>query len=355
MTSSVRFDVRGPLGLITLTRPRALNALDLEMFLALRAQLDAWAEDARVRCVVLRSETERAFCAGGDVRSIATVPLDGPAGSPLPPFFRSEYGLNHRIHHYPKPIVSLVEGVCMGGGLGLSAHGSHRVVGERLVLAMPETAIGLFPDVGGGWFLPRFPGEAGTYLGLTGARAGAADALWLGYATHHVPFARFEAVLEALGSADLGGSDAHGAVTRTLDAFHQDAGPSPLAARAQDVDRLFAGERVQDILAGLAKEPGEWAAQTLATLERMCPTSLVVTLRLLREGRTRSYDADVTVEYRLSQRMGARADFREGVRAVLVDKDNKPRWSPASLTEVRDADVDALFAPLGSGEDLVLS
>ena len=197
MSSSVRSEQRGPLGLLTLDRPRALHALDLEMIHSLRAQLDAWAEDPRIHAVVIRGAGERAFCAGGDVRAVATTP-EPASGEPLRrAFFRDEYRLNHRIHHYPKPFIALVDGICMGGGLGISIHGSHRVVGERLVLAMPETAIGFFPDVGGGWFLPRFPGEAGTYLALTGARASAADALWLGYATHHVPASHFDALTDA--------------------------------------------------------------------------------------------------------------------------------------------------------------
>ncbi|HET9451075.1 MAG TPA: enoyl-CoA hydratase/isomerase family protein [Aggregicoccus sp.] len=343
MTSSVRFDVRGPLGLITLSRPKALNALDLEMIRALRAQLDAWVEEPRVRALVIQGEGGRAFCAGGDVRAVATAPEDAP-GEPLRrSFFREEYALNQRIHHCPKPFIALVDGVCMGGGLGVSMHGSHRVVGERLVLAMPETAIGFFPDVGGGWFLPRFPGEAGTYLGLTGARAGAADALWLGYATHHVPAEHFAALTQALAEADWDAAAPREVATRTLAAFHRDAGASALAALAPAIDRLFAHPRVETILEALAREPGEWAAQTHAALLRLCPTSLVVTLRLLREGRSRGYDADVEVEYRLSQRLALRHDFREGVRAVLVDKDGRPRWSPATLAEVQAADVDALF------------
>jgi enoyl-CoA hydratase len=344
MTSSVRFDVRGPLGLLTLTRPRALNALDLEMIRELRLLLDAWVEDARIRAIVIQGEGGRAFCAGGDVRAVATAPEDAP-GEPLRcSFFREEYALNQRIHHCPKPFIALVDGVCMGGGLGVSIHGSHRVVSERLVLAMPETAIGFFPDVGGGWFLPRFPGEAGTYLGLTGARANAADALWLGYATQHVPAEHFAALTEVLAQADWTAAAPHEVATRTLATFHRDAGPSALAALAPTFDRLFAHDRVEHLLEALAREPGEWAAQTHAALLRLCPTSLAVTLRLLREGRTRGYDADVEVEYRLSQRMALRHDFREGVRAVLVDKDGQPRWSPATLAGVHAADVDALFA-----------
>ena len=300
MSSSVRSEKRGPLGLLTLDRPRALNALDLEMIHALRAQLDAWAEDARVQAVLIRGEGERAFCAGGDVRAVATAPMEARPDAPGEPlrraFFRDEYALNQRIHHYPKPFVALVDGICMGGGLGVSMHGSHRVVGERLVLAMPETAIGFFPDVGGGWFLPRFPGESGTYLALTGARAGAADALWLGYATHHVPAARFDALTQALAEADWSAGTPREVATRTLAPFHQDAGPSPLAALAPAVDRVFAHGKVEPILQALAREPGAWAAQTHAALLRLCPTSLAVTLRLLREGRGRDYDADVAVE-----------------------------------------------------------
>ena len=349
MNPDVLLEKRGPLGLVTLNRPRALNALDLGMIRALTPALEAWAAHPEVKAVVVRGAGGRAFCAGGDVRAVAaTVGQPPPEGEePLVrAFFREEYALNRLIHHYPKPYVALVDGICMGGGLGLSMHGSHRVVTERLVLAMPETGIGLFPDVGGGWFLPRFPGEAGTYLGLTGARANAADARWLGYATAHVPHERLDAVVDALGAADWSTGPAHDVATRVVSRFATEPGESALSTQAAALNRCFAGGSVEDILAALAAEGTPWAEETRATLGRMSPTSLKVTLRQLRIGRSLPYDELVEVEYRLSQHCTARPDFREGIRAVLVDKDQKPRWNPPTLAEVRDADVEACFAPV---------
>lgn len=344
---TVRAQTRGPLGLLTLDRPRALNALELEMVRALQRHLDAWSADPAVQAVVVRGAGERAFCAGGDVRAVAQALAAAPATMPehlAVAFFREEYALNRTIHHLPKPYVSLVDGVCMGGGLGISVHGSHRVAGERLVLAMPETALGFFPDVGGGWFLPRFPGEAGTYLGLTGARADTADSLWLGYATHHVPAAGFDALVGALADADWGAGAPKAVVDAVLARFHRAAGPSALAGQRDAIDRCFAGARVEDVLEALAREGTPWAEATRATLLRMSPTSLKATLHLLRRGRALPYDAVVELEYRLSQSLGARPDFREGVRAVLVDKDNAARWSPATLAEVDARTVESLFA-----------
>lgn len=358
MTTDVLWERRGPVGLVTLHRPRALNALDLGMIRALHPALESWAREPEVRAVVIRGAGGRAFCAGGDVRAVATS-----SGLPVPEgqeplsraFFREEYRLNHLIHHYPKPYVALVDGICMGGGLGLSAHGSHRVVTERLVLAMPETAIGLFPDVGGGWFLPRFPGEAGTYLGLTGARCDAADALWLGYGTHHVTHDRLDALVEALAAADWGSGEAREVATRVLSGFSSEPGESPLSTHREELDRCFAKERVEEIVAALEAEGTPWAEETRATLGRMSPTSLKVTLRQLRRCRGRPYDEVVTVEYRLSQHCTALPDFREGIRAVLVDKDHRPRWSPPTLAEVREEDVEACFAPLGERDLVVIA
>ena len=353
MNPDVLLETRGPLGLVTLNRPRALNALDLGMIRALHPQLLAWAQEPDIQAVVIRGSGGKAFCAGGDVRAVAAS-----FDAPVPPggerlseaFFREEYALNHLIHHLDKPYIALVDGICMGGGLGLSVHGSHRVVTERLVLATPETGIGLFPDVGGGWFLPRFPGEAGTYLGLTGTRCNAADALWLGYATHHVASSRLEVLVDALASADWASDAPHAVASRVLSGFHSEAGDSPLRARQGDIDRCFARERVEDIVASLDAEDSEWARETRATLARMSPTSLKVTLRQLRLCRPLSYDDVVTLEYRLSQHLTARPDFREGIRAVLVDKDQQPRWRPSSLSEVSESDVEACFASLGERE-----
>lgn len=353
MNTDVLLEIRGPVGLVTLNRPKALNALDLGMIRALHPALESWASNPTVKAVVIRGAGGRAFCAGGDVRAVA-LSLGSPAPEGQEPlsraFFHEEYRLNHLIHHFPKPYLALVDGISMGGGLGLSIHGSHRVVTERLVMAMPETGIGLFPDVGGGWFLPRFPGESGTYLGLTGTRANAADALWLGYATHHVTHDKLDAVVEALAAADWNTGDARAVATRVLDGFSTDAGPSPLRAHAGELDRCFGKDRVEDILSALEHEASPWATETLKTLGRMSPTSLAVTLRQLRLCRGLPYDEVVTVEFRLSQHVTARPDFREGIRAVLVDKDQSPRWNPPSLAQVRAPDVDACFTPLGAGD-----
>lgn len=354
MSNDVLLETRGPLGLVTLDRRKALNALDLAMIRAIHPQLAGWARDPEVKAVVIRGAGGKAFCAGGDVRAVAAS-LGGPVAEGQEPlaraYFREEYALNHLIHHYAKPFIALVDGISMGGGLGLSIHGSHRVVTERLQFAMPEVAIGLFPDVGGGWFLPRFPGETGTYLALTGAHANAADAMWVGYGTHHVEHARLDAVLDELAATDWGAGDPHEVATRRLASFATDAGAAPLSAHQAAIDRCFAADRVEDILAALAalaaegaSEEAEWAETTRATLGRMSPTSLKVTLRQLRQCRALTYDEVVTIEYRLSQALTARPDFREGIRAVLVDKDRRPRWAPATLAEVRDDEVEVCFA-----------
>jgi enoyl-CoA hydratase len=349
MSNDVLFETRGPIGLITLDRPRALNALSLEMIRAIRPQLDLWAKEPGVRAVVIRGAGEKSFCAGGDVRAVATS-LEQPVPEGQQPlasaYFREEYALNHRIHFYEKPYLAFVDGISMGGGLGLSRHGSHRIVTERLVFAMPETAIGLFPDVGGGWFLPRFPGQVGTYLALTGVRGTAADAMWTSYGTHYVEHSRLEGLLEALVAADWNQDPAHSVTNRAIASFTSEPGPAPLSAHREAIDRCFAKDRVEDILAALDAEGTEWARTTRAALGRMSPTSLKVTLRQLRKCRSLTYDEIVAIEYRLSQRMSAHPDFREGIRAVLVDKDQKPRWNPATLAEVRDEEVEAFFAPL---------
>lgn len=349
----VLLERRGPVGLVTLNRPKALNALDLGMIRALHPALELWARDAEVKAVVIRGAGGRAFCSGGDVRAVA-LSLGSPPPEGQEPlsraFFREEYRLNHLIHHYPKPYIALVDGICMGGGLGLSVHGSHRVVTERLMLAMPETAIGLFPDVGGGWFLPRFPGETGTYLGLTGTRCNAADAMWLGYGTQHVTHDRLEAVVEALAAADWSAGESREVATRVLSGFATGTGASPLSAYRESIDRCFGNDSVEDILEALRAEGTPWAEETRATLGRMSPTSLKVTLRQLRLCRERPYDEVVTVEYRLSQHCTALPDFREGIRAVLVDKDNRPKWNPPTLDQVRDTGVEACFAPVADEE-----
>ena len=344
MTDDVLFERRGPLGLITLTRPRALNALTRDMCVAMKAQLDEWSADEAVKTVVIRGTGERAFCAGGDIRALYDAGNSDVERAIS--FYRDEYRLNATIKHYPKPYVALLHGVVMGGGVGVSVHGSHRVADETVVFAMPETAIGLFPDVGGSYFLPRLPGETGMYLALTGERLKTADAVYAGLATHFVPAKERDALLAALESGtnpDL-----------VLQSFQDSPGEPSLAAVREEIDRTFSQDSVEGILAALDSEGSEWARNVAAGLRKKSPTSLKVTFRQLREGRHLSFDYCLRMEFRMVNRMTAGQDFREGVRALLIDKDNAPRWQPDKLSDVSGAAVDASFAPLSGGE-LVLS
>ena len=330
----------GSAGRITLNRPRALNALDADMCLAISGALLAWQGDDRTASVLIDGAGDRAFCAGGDIRVIAESGKgDGAAARR---FFQAEYRMNELLQRYAKPVVVIMNGITMGGGVGLSAPARYRIATERTLWAMPEGDIGLFPDVGGGWHLPRLPGEAGAWLALTGARLKAADLVALGIATHFVPSERIEALTAALRA---------GPAEEAVAAFAVDAGASPLDEHREKLDRLFGPGTVEEIMAALAKGGG-WARAQAAILERKCPTTLKVALRLLREGARRASFADeMAVEYRLAVRLTRRHDFIEGVRAVIVDKDNAPRWDPRGLDGVTDAMLDELFAPLPAGEE----
>ncbi len=360
----VRLSVEGPVGRIHLNRPKALNALSLGMIRAIDPQLRVWAADPSVRCVVITGEGGRAFCAGGDVRSVYDSGLADPHGADpngtSVTFFREEYTLNHLIHWFPKPFVSLVGGIVMGGGVGLTMHGSHRVVGDDVVFAMPETGIGLFPDIGAGWFLPRFAGLTGRLIGLTGRRLDAADCLYAGYATHRGPAASLQAVLAALIEADWPAGDDRRALDATVDAVLArvlppgGAGDGFLAREREVIGRTFAGSSIEAIAAALAAEPAPWAREALDTFASVSPTSLKVTLRQLQLGQTMTYDQVVTMEYRMSQWAMAHHDFYEGIRAVLVDKDKSPRWQPAQIEAVHAQTVEAAFQALGAA-DLVLA
>jgi len=347
----IRFDRRGPLAVVTLDRRQALNALTLEMAAALDDRLAAWAEDADVAAILIRGAGERAFCAGGDIRVLYEAGRHGdPYGCD---FYRTEYRLNHRIKTYRKPYIALIDGIVMGGGVGLSVHGSHRVVSERCRFAMPETGIGFFPDVGGSWFLPRCPGELGTYLGLTGARIGAADMLYCGLATHYVAsddFARVAGELERMTRE----GDHGGIVTALLDQLAGDPGVASLPRHRQMIDRCFGGEAIEEILTRLAAEKTAWADETAAVLQRKSPTSLKVTLRQLRIGRGLSdFAAAMRMEFRLALHMMVAEDFYEGVRAAVIDKDQAPRWRPPTLAEVSEDLVGRYFEP-ASEPDLEL-
>ncbi len=332
----VLFEVRGALGLITLNRPKALNALTHGMCLAMKAQLDTWAGDAAVKCVVIRGAGEKGFCSGGDIRSLYE---SGLAKTPYAlNFYRDEYILNHAIKHYPKPYVALIHGIVMGGGVGVSVHGSHRVVGETVTFAMPETGIGLFPDVGGSYFLPRCPGEIGMYLALTGARLKTADMLYAGIATQFVPMQDWEPLIELLARGD-DPDDVMGMMA-------QAPGAPPLAGIRRSIDECFSGGSVGDILQRLDARSDDWARDTAKTIRTKSPTSLKITYRQIREGRLLDFDECQKMEYRMVHRIVDGHDFYEGVRAVIIEKDNAPKWKPATLEQVSDADVAAYFAPV---------
>ena len=264
-------------------------------------------------------------------------------------FFRSEYRLNRRIFHYPMPYIALIDGIVMGGGVGVSVHGSHRIVTENTLFAMPETGIGLFPDVGGSHFLPRLPGQLGMFLGLTGTRLKAADCLYCGIATHYVGAEKLPALKQALAAADWRGQGPE-AADAAIAGLATDPGPAPLAVHRDTIDRCFAAESVEGVLAALEAEGDDWAASIRATLLACSPTSLKVTFRQIRDGAALAFDDAMVIEYRLSQACVAGHDFLEGVRAAVIDKDRQPKWRPAGLADVDETAVAAHFAPLGGNE-----
>jgi enoyl-CoA hydratase len=309
----------GAAGTILMNRPRALNALDLGMIEGIARALAGFREDPGLRLVVLEGAGGRAFCAGGDVRRIREQALAGDAAG-IEAFFAGEYAMNRAIAEFPRPWVSLIDGVCMGGGIGVSVHGSHRVVTEHALLAMPETAIALFPDVGTSYVLPRLPGALGAWLALTGARLKGAEAVEAGLATHFVPRARLPALRAALltGEAE--------AVARHA----EPVAPGAIAAQRPAIDRCFGQGSLAAIRAALEAEGTEWAREQAAILARMSPTSMAVTLELLRRGATMSLAECLAMELALTRTVTRHPDFAEGVRAVLVDKDNRPNWAPGA-------------------------
>ncbi len=335
--------VEGGVGRITLNRPKALHALTHGMCSMMIEALQAWKADEAVHCVLIDHSGERGFCAGGDIRMLAESGAgDGQAARA---FFFTEYRLNHLLFVYPKPVVAVMDGVTMGGGVGLSMPAAVRIATERTTYAMPETGIGLFPDVGGGWFLPRLPGKAGLWLALTGARIKAPDCCALGIATHYMPSANVEAFKAALLAHPQ-------SVAGALAAFVEDAGHSPLAAHREEIDRLFAGASVDDILAELEADGGDWAKAQRDVLATKSPQTMKVAYRQLAHGAAFTDFADnMVMEYRIGARVVRRHDFLEGVRAVIIDKDNAPRWDPATVAAVEDAVLDDIFAPLPPEEE----
>ena len=341
--TEILFERRGAAGIVTLNRPQALNALSLAMVLALREQLGLWAADAAVACVVIQAAGGRAFCAGGDIRALYDLHQAGRTDEAVD-FWRKEYPLNATIKHYPKPYVALVDGLVMGGGVGVSLHGSHRVAGDRFSFAMPEVGIGFFPDVGATYLLPRLPGKTGTYLALTGNRIGPADAVALGVASHRVRSARFPELLEALCKG--------GDIGKTLDAFAGEPDPVPLAPRRALIDRAFAGATVEAILAALDREgtgtsdDAAFAREQAAVIRTKCPLSLKIALEQMRRGPGLDFKEAMRTEFRIVSRVAREPNFYEGIRAAVLDKDNAPRWNPPHLAQVSEAAVAAHFAPL---------
>ena len=349
----ILFGREGGVGTVLLNRPQALNAFTLGMYRRFDPALRAWAGDPAIRAVLIEGAGDRAFCAGGDVRAVYEAGR-GISGDPsfTSVFFAEEYRIIRRIHHYPKPYVAILDGITMGGGAGVSVNGAWRVATEKTMFAMPETGIGLFPDVGATRFLGLCPGRIGRYLGLTGARLGAADALYCGLATHFVPRERVPELRAALTGIAWDAGQEQAQAKALLDRFAADPGPPPLAAQRAAIDRCFGHERVEAILDALAAETADplWAAETRATLLTKSPTSLRITLRQLVLGQGFDLEDALRLEYRMTQHVMAAHDFYEGVRAALVDKDQKPRWRPGSLAGIDEAAAEAYLAPLGDGE-----
>lgn len=352
MTAEILTSVSSGLARITLNKPETLHALTTHMVANIIQALLAWRDDADVRAVLIDHQPgTRGFCAGGDIRFLAESGAGDGKGARQ--FFYTEYQLNHLLFTYPKPVIALMDGVTMGGGVGISMPAKFRIATENTTYAMPETGIGLFPDVGGGWYLPRKPGQIGIWLALTGARIKAADCLEAGIATHYLP-------TEILGPAraQIAGAaqthDPERALASGLDALSESPGrPKELTPenRAR-IDRCFAGDSVEAIVAALEADGSDWAQAQLKTLATKSPQTLKVAFRLLREGaQMASFEDEMRQEFRIGARVVQRPDFLEGVRALIVDKDNKPAWDPPTLAGVTSDILDSIFTPLPPNEE----
>ncbi len=342
MTDDVLISAEGGVGRIRLNRPKAIHALTTQMCGAISKALLEWRGDADIQAVVIDHAQGRGFCAGGDVVMLARS--GNQDAEEAKRFFFAEYRLNHLLFTYPQPTVAIMDGITMGGGVGISLPCEHRIATENSRFAMPETSIGLFPDVGGGWYLPRLPGRVGQFMALTGARLDGAECKFLGLATHYVEQSAVEELIDRIVTSPTRLSGALGAAATT-----------PAEARIEQslaqIARLFAADRLEEILAALAADDSDWAQAELATLRMKSPLSCKVSLRLLAEGAGRAtFEDEMRAEYALASRVVRTHDFREGVRALLIDKDNNPRWDPASPEEVTDEMLDVLFEPLPGAE-----
>jgi enoyl-CoA hydratase len=335
--------VEGKVGRITLNRPQAIHALNTNMIRLITAALLAWRDDPAVELVMFDHAGERGFCAGGDIRMLAESGAGD--GREAREFFFEEYRLNDLIFRYAKPRIAFMDGITMGGGVGLSRPCRFRVATERTTFAMPESGIGLFPDVGGGWYLSRMPDHLGLWLALTGARIKAADCELLQIATDYVESAR----LPELKAAILAAPDRTEAL---LTEFEGDAGRPTLAQHQDEIARLFAGQTLEAIMAALKAAGTDWAAEQLKVLATKSPTTMKVSLRQLSLGaRCATFAENMAIEYRIGARIVQSHDFIEGVRAVIVEKDNAPQWNPATPEGVTQAQLESIFAPLPSDEE----
>ena len=345
MTTDILTRIDGHAGIISLNRPSALHALTLDMVHAMTETLLKWQSSRKVKCIIIDHAEGRGFCSGGDVAFLRTSALNdgGKAGRQ---FFYDEYQLNHLLFTYPKPVVAFMDGVCMGGGVGISQPARFRVATENTRFAMPETGIGLFPDVGGGWYLSRLEGRVGQFLALTGARVAGPGCLELGLATHYLPTEALADAKARIATEDIERIDG---ILGTLSVTPP---PSKIVETLFDINRHFASDRFEDIFASLDGDDSNWAMRELATLRGKSPQTCKVALRQLATSAGLTDFADnMAMEYRIGSRVLIRPDFAEGVRAVIIDKDNAPKWDPATPEGVTDDLLDAIFAPLPPGEE----
>lgn len=343
MTDEVLIRREGSAGFLSLNRPKAIHALNQAMDHAMTTALLEWRDDPAVQVVIIDHSEGRGFCAGGDIAFLRNSALTDGGKSGLQ-FFYEEYQLNHLLMTYPKPVVAFIDGITMGGGVGISQPAKFRVATENTRFAMPETGIGLFPDVGGGWHLSRLSGRMGQFLALTGARLDGAECLWTGLATHYLP-------QEALAEAKQRIAHGHepGQVLAALSVTPPEA---RIASNAGRIAKHFASDRYEDILASLEADDSEWAAKELATLRTKSPQTCKVALRQLHDSLDcADFAANMVMEYRIAARVLTRPDFAEGVRAVIVDKTNDPKWDPATPEGVSGALIESIFAPLPEGEE----
>ncbi|MDB5701379.1 MAG: enoyl-CoA hydratase/isomerase family protein [Sphingomonadales bacterium] len=343
MSDELLTSVDGSAGRLSLNRPKALHSLTLGMCEAMSAALTKWRDDPAVAAIVIDHAEGRGFCAGGDIRQIADSAARG--GADARRFFLSEYQLNHQLFTYPKPVVAFMDGITMGGGVGISQPARYRVATENTRFAMPETGIGLFPDVGGGWYLSRLEGRVGVYLALTGARLDGADCLALGLATHYLPSDALTEAKERIAAHS-------GDILDILDQLSVTPPEARIVANIGQINRLFASDVLEDVLTALDENGSEWAAKELATLRSKSPQSCKVALRQLAEATQMTDFADVMrMEYRIASRVAVSPDFTEGVRALIIDKDNAPVWNPSTPEDMTQEALDAIFAPLPANEE----